>query len=63
MKQDLGRLLRTEEGVSLASIPELDMTQSMACAAAIISYLDLLADESNFGTYSISTFNFQQVKI
>ncbi|TKY85515.1 hypothetical protein EX895_005677 [Sporisorium graminicola] len=56
--QDLRRLLREES--SGVTIPELDLKVAMAAASALISYLALLTDESNFGQYTIRTHDLSQ---
>ncbi|KAJ2742168.1 MSH2 protein [Coemansia sp. BCRC 34301] len=58
MEQDLGRLL--ELTAPVASLPELDLKGAMGALAAIIQYLNLLMDESNFGSYSLSTHSLAQ---
>ncbi|KAJ2908188.1 MSH2 protein, partial [Coemansia aciculifera] len=58
MEQDLGRLL--ELTAPVASLPELDMKSAMGALAAIILYLNLLMDESNFGSYSLTTHSLAQ---
>ncbi|CDS01787.1 probable DNA mismatch repair protein MSH2 [Sporisorium scitamineum] len=56
--QDLRRLLRVES--SSVTFPELDLKVAMAAASALISYLALLTDESNFGQYTIRTHDLSQ---
>ncbi|CBQ73427.1 probable DNA mismatch repair protein MSH2 [Sporisorium reilianum SRZ2] len=56
--QDLRRLLREES--SGVTIPELDLKVAMAAASALITYLALLTDESNFGQYTIRTHDLSQ---
>ncbi|KAJ9479512.1 DNA mismatch repair protein MSH2 [Pseudozyma hubeiensis] len=56
--QDLRRLLKEES--SGANIPELDLKVAMAAASALISFLALLTDESNFGQYSVTTHDLSQ---
>ncbi|KAJ2814863.1 MSH2 protein, partial [Coemansia erecta] len=58
VEQDLGRLIKTTAPV--ASLPEVDLKRAMSALAAIIQYLNLLADESNFGTFLLSTHNLSQ---
>ncbi|KAJ2334173.1 MSH2 protein [Coemansia sp. RSA 2681] len=56
--QDLGRLL--ELTAPVASLPELDLKAAMGALAATIQYLNLLMDDSNFGSYSLSTHSLAQ---
>ncbi|KAJ2050984.1 MSH2 protein [Coemansia sp. S16] len=58
MEQDLGRLL--ELTAPVASLAELDLKSAMGALAAIIQYLNLLMDETNFGSYSLSTHSLAQ---
>ncbi|KAJ2558290.1 MSH2 protein [Coemansia sp. RSA 1933] len=51
--QDLGRLVAST--APIASLPELDLKLATGALAATIWYLNLLADESNFGSFSIGT--------
>lgn len=63
VKQDLGRLVQTEEGAAgvVTACPEFDLPSALSCTAALIAYLELLADEANFNIYKIKTFKFEQV--
>nr|CAG4636840.1 EOG090X02H9 [Ceriodaphnia reticulata] len=58
----LNRLLRFKKGQqeSAAALPEVDLEHSMASLAALVKYLDIMADETNFGQYSLSIFDFTQ---
>ncbi|KAJ2139573.1 MSH2 protein [Coemansia sp. RSA 353] len=58
VEQDLGRLAKTT--VPVLSLPELDLKAAMASLSAIIQYLNLLADESNFGAFALSTHSLSQ---
>ncbi|KAJ2369928.1 MSH2 protein [Coemansia sp. RSA 2611] len=58
VEQDLGRLIKTTAPV--ASLPELDLKSAMSSLAAIIQYLNLLTDESNFGTFTLFTHSLSQ---
>ncbi|KAJ2245241.1 MSH2 protein, partial [Coemansia sp. RSA 455] len=58
IEQDLGRLL--ELTAPVASLAELDLKGAMGALAAIIQYLNLLMDETNFGSYSLSTHSLAQ---
>lgn len=49
IKQDLSRLLNHELSSDLESLPV-----AMTSTAALISYLDLLSDEANFGMFELS---------
>jgi DNA mismatch repair protein MSH2 len=60
IKQDLGRLAAVREGVSAAMLPEFDQEHAMGAAASIISYLELLGNEDNFGQFKLSTYGFEE---
>jgi DNA mismatch repair protein MSH2 len=50
-EQDMNRLLADE--LSIVQKMEFDKKLAMACCSALISYLALLSDESNFNQYSL----------
>lgn len=58
----LNRLLRFKKGQqeSAAALPEVDLEHSMAALAALVKHLDLMADETNFGQYTLLSFDFTQ---
>ncbi|ORX68041.1 DNA mismatch repair protein [Linderina pennispora] len=58
IEQDLGRLVNSQAPV--VSLPEYDLKRSMGALAAIIGYLNLLVDESNYANFTISTHNLSQ---
>ncbi|XP_061562728.1 DNA mismatch repair protein Msh2 isoform X3 [Phycodurus eques] len=60
--QDLNRLLRAKRGETVASntLPELDKRVAMSCLAAVVRYLELLSDESNFNSFSLTSMELGQ---
>nr|XP_040032675.1 DNA mismatch repair protein Msh2 [Gasterosteus aculeatus aculeatus] len=62
MIQDLNRLLRAKRGETVASntLPELDKQVAMSCLAAVVRFLDLLSDESNFNSFSLTALDLGQ---
>ncbi|KAJ1742373.1 MSH2 protein [Coemansia sp. RSA 1086] len=58
VEQDLGRLITTTTPV--ASLPELDLKSAVKGLSAVVGYLNLLADESNFGTFTLFTHSLSQ---
>ncbi|KAJ3212968.1 MutS-like protein, partial [Dinochytrium kinnereticum] len=57
-EQDLNRLLT--EGVSVATLPEFELRTAVASACCLMKYLGLLGDESNFGQYTLKSFDLSQ---
>ncbi|XP_013862520.1 DNA mismatch repair protein Msh2 [Austrofundulus limnaeus] len=60
--QDLNRLLRSKRGETVASntLPELDKQVAMSCLAAVVRFLELLSDESNFNSFSLTALELGQ---
>ncbi|KAM3859661.1 DNA mismatch repair protein Msh2 [Diretmus argenteus] len=60
--QDLNRLLRAKKGATVASntLPELDKQVAMSCLAVAVRFLELLSDESNFNSFSLTTLDLGQ---
>ena len=58
IEQDLTRLLRSER--SAATLPQTDLKLAMGSAAALIKYLGVLSDPSNFGQYQLYQHDLSQ---
>ena len=58
IEQDLTRLLRGELAPGI--LPETDLKLAMGSAAALIKYLDVLSDPSNFGQYQLYQHDLSQ---
>ncbi|KAL8841324.1 MAG: hypothetical protein Q9170_000954 [Blastenia crenularia] len=58
IEQDLTRLLRTER--SAGTLPETDQKLAMGSAAALIKYLGVMSDSSNFGQYQLYQHDLSQ---
>lgn len=57
IEQDLTRLLRDGAGTTL---PQTDLKLSMGAAAALIKYLGIMSDPSNFGQYQLYQHDLSQ---
>ncbi|KAL9598792.1 MAG: hypothetical protein Q9219_004290 [cf. Caloplaca sp. 3 TL-2023] len=58
IEQDLTRLLRDER--SAGTLPQTDLKLAMGSAAALIKYLCVLSDPSNFGQYQLYQHDLSQ---
>ena len=58
IEQDLTRLLRDERAAG--TLPQTDLKLAMASAAALIKYLGVLSDPSNFGEYQLYQHDLSQ---
>ena len=58
IEQDLTRLLRTERAAG--TLPQTDLKLAMGSAAALIKYLGILSDPSNFGQYQLYQHDLSQ---
>ncbi|KAF2083671.1 DNA mismatch repair protein [Saccharata proteae CBS 121410] len=58
IEQDLSRLLRDERGA--ATLPQTDLKLAMGSAAALIKYLGVMSDPSNFGQYQLYQHDLSQ---
>ena len=58
IEQDLTRLLRDER--SAGTLPQTDLKLAMGSAAALIKYLGVLSDSTNFGQYQLYQHDLSQ---
>ncbi|CAL4080919.1 unnamed protein product, partial [Meganyctiphanes norvegica] len=58
--QDLARLLKLKGGADASHViarPELEKTHAIASLQAVIKYLELLSDESNFSQFTLTSYD------
>jgi len=58
IEQDLTRILRDERAASM--LPQTDLKLAMSSAAALIKYLGVMSDPSNFGQYQLYQHDLSQ---
>ncbi|GAA5879435.1 hypothetical protein JCM1840_007040 [Sporobolomyces johnsonii] len=58
VEQDLNRLLRGS--LQASTRPEFDHKVALCAVSALVSYLNLLSDQSNFGAYAMKTHDLEQ---
>ncbi|KDR09158.1 hypothetical protein L798_01274, partial [Zootermopsis nevadensis] len=62
LAQDLNRLLRFREGQQQNSLalPEMGLAAAISSLAALVKYLELGADQGNFGQFTLTTLDLTQ---
>ncbi|GJJ10537.1 hypothetical protein Clacol_004764 [Clathrus columnatus] len=60
VEQDLNRLLDVETSPATLALAELGWTPAMNATAALLSYLGLLVDDSNYGQYKLRRHDLAQ---
>lgn len=58
IEQDLSRMLRDDKAVTM--LPQTDLKLAMSSAAALVKYLGVMSDQSNYGQYQLYQHDLSQ---